>query len=407
MKPAGTNRIVVCGEVYSSNLGDQVIAHCLRYTITALDPRVEVGLLDLSGRRGHRVRPASAREPFKAAAVGVYQRLPAFARRAVHALMWFVSGRRRARAAFATGIADARVLVVGGGQLIADNELSFPLRLDELTRCAEQLGIPILFFACGVGGTWSWMGKRAARRALNRAKGVFVRDDLSVARLRALHMRPSVHVAQSIDPALISQHAFGVSRAGAVATTIGLGIMSPRVIGRHVRRRDTVNLAEVADCWIQVMQRLAAAGEQFRLFTNGSDEDREFCEAIAARGQQALGRQVEVFLPSAPAEFVDQFVHYKGVVAQRLHAAIVSVALGTPVVGLSWDDKVTSFFGQVGLPKGVVRLSRDSIDSILETLSAAIRSGPPLVDDRLQVLTEQLAVALRLCEPPRVRDAQA
>ena len=46
-----TNKIVLCGEFLSSNLGDGVIADSLEYLIRKAEPDIVIYRMDLSGRR--------------------------------------------------------------------------------------------------------------------------------------------------------------------------------------------------------------------------------------------------------------------------------------------------------------------------------------------------------------------
>jgi hypothetical protein len=65
------------------------------------------------------------------------------------------------------------------------------------------------------------------------------------------------------------------------------------------------------------------------------------------------------------------------VVAHRLHACIVAVSYGRPVIGLGWDRKVESFFDEIGAPEAFAPAGTPP-ERIAERAGSAIAPDPAL-----------------------------
>ena len=56
--------------------------------------------------------------------------------------------------------APRNVLIIGGGQILMDNGLYFPMKLACLWECARESGVETVgWFSCGVGAKWSHAAK--------------------------------------------------------------------------------------------------------------------------------------------------------------------------------------------------------------------------------------------------------
>jgi polysaccharide pyruvyl transferase WcaK-like protein len=358
-------RIVICAEVWSENLGDRVIAECMQGVVQEVAPQSQVSLLDLSARR----QPASAGRADIPARDSQWRRFYRIVaanrpiRRVLTLASWWTRrgpiAARQARQA----MASADLLIVGGGQLLADNELAFPLRLAQLTKIAAQARVPIVVLCCGVGQRWSRIGSRLMTRALARAQLVCVRDVESKRRLETLGLaRGRIDVAP--DPAILAARYFQLP-ARRSESPIGLGVMAPQVVARHAatQGRDAASLLQF---WTGLARALLERGSSVEIFTNGAAEDAEFAARVAHAVHESLGRSVAIRTPVSAPEFVTLIAGYSGLVAYRLHACIVGVACGVPTLGLIWDDKVRAFFEEVGLPQNALPPSQQSWEIVAQ-----------------------------------------
>ncbi len=366
---APTGRIVLCGERYSANLGDGVIAECLAGLLRRAQPDCEIEYLDLGGRAGY-----GAPAPLPAARW--HRRLLAWRRyrQAIGAAMWRLSIKPKLTEQAATACAGARLLVIGGGQLLLDNDLAFPRRLQVVTAVARRLGVPVCWHACGVAAHWSPAGHALFAEALAGARSVSLRSQDSVENLRR-HL-PSIEAGLCPDPACWAGEIYGAVREPG-AETIGLGIAAPAALQRNAEATDRVDAEALERFWVQVVSRLVAEGLPCRLFTNGSAEDIAFARRVLEASPLPADKKEALLAPrpSTPAELVRLIAGCRVVVACRLHAAIVACAVGVPVAGLLIGGKLAAFAAQAGFAEACVEWGKADAAGLLACVRAAIAAG--------------------------------
>ncbi len=69
-------------------------------------------------------------------------------------------------------------ILIGGGNLISDIDLNFPLKIEALSLELKEMGIPVGLMAVGVADNWTPWGERLFRAAFSQLElaAVFVRD---------------------------------------------------------------------------------------------------------------------------------------------------------------------------------------------------------------------------------------
>ncbi len=390
-------RIVVCGGPYSDNLGDVLIHECLKGTLGRVLPGVELESLDIGGRR--EVGDVAVRS--KSLVLRLIRGLPAPVRRLALFAPLQLTIRRRILPVWKQLLRPEDDLVIGGGQLLQDPDLNFPLKLLHLARQNDRLRGRRSIFAVGVGREWSRLGTRCFREliASEALRYLSVRDERSRDALVGLLpelSRSDVHLDP--DPALLVEEVYAPD---VVSKDLDVGVCpaSPHVIGAG---EHSLSDGEMLAKWIGLVKGLCSKGQTVGLFTNGTEEDEEFLSLIAARCGQLDGVTV---LPRAlrGGEYIARLVRMKSVVAHRLHAAISCYALGIPSLGLRWDEKLSSFFDLTErseftenftatplaeLVEKVAGLSAASIDptrrtELIETARAGVeRLGQSLMEDR-------------------------
>jgi hypothetical protein len=207
-------------------------------------------------------------------------------------------------------------------------------------------------------------------------------------RVRALMGEAGVRTELTIDPALLAAQVF---RPGARGSTIGLNVMSPDVVNRHTGQ--ALQWTALKDLWVGLAMLLERDQVPFEFFTNGSPEDAEFCREVVMEAERRAGCRVDAFVPLSVDEFVARMSTYRSVVVHRLHAAIVAVAFKIPVVALSWDDKLQSFFDEIGLGSQVMPLEQVTP----QDLQTSIRKNAATVSDAVLARAQgQQSAALQL-----------
>ena len=371
---ANPPRIAICGEIWSANLGDAVIAVSLAHLVLRCRPDALVTFIDISGRK------LPPRE----------QRHATPGRR-----MWFgppVRWWRQLRelgrsfrewlSAWPSPEKTYDLTIIGGGQLLMDNDLWFPSRLWLLLHRMAPHTRAFAIHSCGVGDSWSPIGRWLCSRLLSDAGMVArsVRDPSSRERADR-HLRcPSNAIAVVPDPALWAAEAFQAS--GHHETIIvGAGIMSPPagMQGADPRCTEWLGADFLLDFWRNVIAMITSRGHVVQIFTNGDPDDHAFAKRVH-EGLSGSLRERTIVLPrpTQPGDLVRTIASFRAIMAQRLHALIIGYSLGVPAVGLVWDDKVRQFVILTGHPERGLEPGAAPAAAV-ETLYEAIAAG---VDDQ-------------------------
>ena len=337
-------RVVLFNVKYSPNLGDGLLSECLERELALSLPGCEVVSVDLAGRTAY----PSAAGKTRAAALALLERCPAALRRIAARAMLEVLLATRLRRRYRKGLAGADAVVVGGGNLLTDSDLNFPMKIAGALAEAARLSLPVAVYAAGVSPQWSPTGTRLFAGALARSRLVWasVRDRRSQEGWSA-HLGSRVRAAELVvDPGVLaSRHYPGGAKANG-ARPVGLCVTDPLAVRYHSGAACAASL----DAWYPAALRsLVQHGFEVALFTNGSPEDRDylhgrFHEWIRhARGPVTLARSFET-----PADLAGFVSGCDAVVGHRMHACIAAYSFGVPAVGLRWDVKLDSFFELAG-----------------------------------------------------------
>ena len=377
-------KILLFNVKYSANLGDGLIAECLEREIRAQMPQAEVESVDLAGRVEY--RPGTAA---RLAVLTTMNASPLVARQAFVKLVLGARLRGALVPSWRRRLRGVDAVVLGGGNLLSDSDLNFPLKIDAALGAAREAGAPIGVFAVGVSDNWSAEGARLFSQAFGGAPLFFssVRDfksaDVWRRRLSPLGVKPATVVC---DPGLLaSAHFPAAPRRETASPVVGLGIMHPTLARYHSNERPVPTRSQ-REWLIQFASACLAQGWTLRLFTNGSPEDEAYLKAIAADlracpGAERIRTEPRFSTPAQLAQFVSgldlMFAH-------RLHANIAAYSYGVPQIGFSWDSKLASFLDQVGRGDCLVTAGVDSVEA---TVGLGVRELRVGIDRAVQART--------------------
>lgn len=338
-------KLVQFGLPFSPNLGDGLISDCFAHGVGRVRPGARVVAVDLSGRRDF----GEAVVANRARALAVLRRLPRPAR---HALVEVKLGRVLSRAlpAWRRALAGADLAVIGGGQLFSDADLNFPTKVAAAARLARQEGVPVAVHAAGVARNWSPRGTTLFEHLYEAdLRHVGLRDAPSIDAWRAQTGGRGPAPARSRDPGVLALDCYGPVDAD---DRVGLCVAAPEILSYHAERGGAGTGAAAGPAFFEDLARaLLARGHRLRLFCNGAEEDADALARLSAALCDAGGAVETAPVPDRPEALARLVGGCSAVIAHRLHACIVAVSYGRPVVGLGWDRKVESFFDEVGAPE--------------------------------------------------------
>jgi polysaccharide pyruvyl transferase CsaB len=290
----------------------------------------------------------------------------------------------------------ARVFILGGGGLLRDDTTwRNLLRLLDDAFLARLFGVPVFFYALGVGPIRTWLGKRAIGWAARRASAITVRDDVSAALLRDIGV-PNARIAVVTDPAFRLADG-SPEQAGALAGVTEFCRQHPRALFVYptiyiteppLAPNDDRHVATLAtaldrlcrdDDWVVVL---------VPLYMTGGDDDAALNRRIRARMSPSCNvHLVERTLPPPAMRALTALATLN--VTIRLHAMVYAVSLGLPCVAMDYEPKVAANAARFGLSDYVVTFDA-GWDDRLVTAVRRLEARLPAERDRLRALLPEL-----------------
>ncbi|MEM4989713.1 polysaccharide pyruvyl transferase family protein [Collimonas sp. H4R21] len=333
-------KIVICAVPYSPNLGDGVIYENIKQLLLERVPGAQVSALDIAGRDDY-VKTGISK---KSLVNKVPKRLRPYAVCTYFSLQYFLRWRRK----WVSQLADADLVVVGGGQLLLDVHLNFPVKLFLLSKAVKAAGKSgkVAVFGVGVSKSMSSAGTGLTRRTWENLAPIqaSTRDIASAQNLKLILGQP-LDVKVTPDPGIYSQQTFAAFLPPrATGNVLGICISSPLELNQAGMEKQDYS-ERIGKYFQELAIQAVTLGYRVHLFTNGSPEDEAFKDALAAGLDPEI---VNLPRPGVPSQLVANIGQCDCVIAHRLHANIVAYALDIPSIGLNWDSKVQSFFELTG-----------------------------------------------------------
>lgn len=362
-------KIGVCGELYSNNLGDPVIVESVKYIVEKNIEHSDVTLIDLDGRtKFNSVFLPSTTISKKKSAAKEFLKVEEL-KSLKHYYKWKKSDEDRMVKYFNQKIKGLDLIIIAGGQLIMNNNLNFPLRLNLLSNIAKKNNVPIIFNACGVQKhEKNSYGTRLIKSYLNRSntKSVSTRDDIET--LKEYLNQSSIRINKTIDPAVVCNDLYSIKH-DRNSSIIGLGVISPIMYKKYFNRTKDktylVDEVELLNYWVDIIDRLNDLKIKWTLFTNGDRHDYKFAQEIINNLSKDNYINFKIEHPVEPKKLVEVIAGFNSTISHRLHSQIIAFALGIPSIGLIWDSKVYDFSLSVGKKKNFYNIKTTSPKEII------------------------------------------
>lgn len=364
-------RIMVFNVGYSPNLGDGLLSECLQAELRRSDD-VTVEMRDLAGRRAY-----GEGGEHRQLALKVLSWLPGALRQQAVGLVLNRRIARDLRPYWTESLKGVDAMVIGGGNLFADADLNFPLKIEAALRVAAEAGVPVAIHAVGVSDNWTARGSALFRGgiAAPRVVRVTVRDEASRRTwLKRVPAGTGPLPELALDPGLLTARHFPARQRRPGPSNAALGIVHPITLKYHAMGTDISS--GMRGSMAAIAGELVRRGLRVTLFTNGSPEDEHFLSELAPSLIAAHGDAVSVAPRFAvPADLAGFVSSQDLVIAHRMHACIAAYAYGVPCVGLAWDPKLAAFFELTGRGDFVADPERQPAGAIADLAQRACAEG--------------------------------
>lgn len=161
---------------YSPNVGDGLLVDCLEAHLRTVGGMQATSSIDLAGRTAYNAS-AVHREKM----MWVLESVPSAIRPRLAQAGLSAKLALGLRSHYRRGLAGAAAVVVGGGNLLSDQDLNFPMKIVAALGEATRLKARVAIYGCGVAGNWSKAGRKMLCTALaaNPPGYTAVRDNAS------------------------------------------------------------------------------------------------------------------------------------------------------------------------------------------------------------------------------------
>lgn len=362
-------RIAVCGEYYSSNLGDPIIVESMVYMTKQIYPNADIKIIDLDARNKIKNRKIKLQYNNINNKKNIIKK-PVLLKSLKGLIKWIIKDKKRVKSYFKNELSNIDLLIIAGGQLLMNNNLNFPLRLNLLINQAEKNGIPVIFNSCGVQNyKKNSYGKYLISKTLNNkyVKVATTRDDIDM--LRSYIKDNNKIVEKNVDVAVWCNKAYSIEKVDN-SNVIGLGVIAHVAYEKYYERTTDksyyITEEELYSFWMNIIELFNREGIEWKIFCNGSEQDYEFGYILLKRlgySDTELNNKI-VQRPTEPVELVKQISEFKTIISHRLHSHIVAFSLGIPIIGLIWDKKTLDFAEMIGIQENFINIKLSSPEEI-------------------------------------------
>jgi len=238
-------------------------------------------------------------------------------------------------------IRSCDALVSGGGSLLQDvtGVGTIPYYLG-VVKLAQLLGKPTFIYAQGVGPVLRKVFHPMIRHVLDRCELITVRDEGSLALLRAMGVTRDIMVVP--DPVL-----------GLPWFDEGKPDLPPErertpVIGVAIRywRNDRLDLERLAGGLSLLAERRKVRFRFLPMHPPGDEDASRF--VIERLSPQAREQASIVAAGEAAFDMADRVAGCDVLIGMRLHALIYAATQRVPLAGISYDPKIDRFLARIG-----------------------------------------------------------
>jgi polysaccharide pyruvyl transferase WcaK-like protein len=251
---------------------------------------------------------------------------------------------------------EVQAIVVGGGALLSDWDLHFPQSLKTLTWAAKELQIPLFCLGCSAEGEWSSKGKQIITDFAQACHYLATRDQGTATRISELLSRPIDVFGDFALKKFQDRQATVPTQKKVLAVNV---MQLPKIFEEYQQIYESV----LIDSLNTFCHENSADHKLYvKLFTTGTSEDIPPAKRVLSH-LNFEGKSLAIPSDLKSLQTIIRNGHV--VVAARLHAAILAISEGKPVIGFSVGNKIERFFSIMGVDEYSLEATRQGVNQVL------------------------------------------
>lgn len=273
---------------------------------------------------------------------------------------------------FKNKLSDVKAIIYAVGMLKYTTQ-DFSYIYELINSIAKGYNIPVMMSAMSIEkyNERDWRCRQLVRAVNNPVvKCITTRDnekELDILRNKYLTENKNCYTDCVGDPALWTKETYQINDEPFKSDLIGIGLIR---LGIYEDYGYNITKEQLFDLYVNIIKELDERKLNWVLFCNGMPEDYEV--GLSLLKKLNLSQSKLLSRPETPKDLINMLLSFKCVMGARLHSCITSYALGIPVVGLIWDNKLRAFAKKIGWEKYFVeenKLDAKVIVDMLEIVS--------------------------------------
>lgn len=268
---------------------------------------------------------------------------------------------------YESAIEDCDMIILVGGGLIKFKYQWCWAYVRAMSIAAKKLNIPLVLNAVGVEGFDIRNAKCSILKdGLNESsiKRISTRDDIKT--LKDFYMKTNIPLNQVSDSAVWCSELYNISANP--KDLVGIGLVRGNIFKNNGIKLEK---SDVAVMYAEIIKELKNRGINYEIFTNGLVLDEELLDSI----NKLTGYRDFVNVPKSSEDLLKIIGNFKGIIAARLHASIVSYSLGIPGLSLIWNKKLEFFGDLIGYPERFFDVENFNAKEVVNRLIVAIEEN--------------------------------
>ncbi len=249
---------------------------------------------------------------------------------------------------------------------------------------AHATGVPTFLYTQSLGPFTRDTTRRLMRRVLSGCAAVFLRDERSRAHALDLGVDPAkLHVRPDAAFVLAQPHVRGEPTG---QLRVAISVREWAMFGDRGRTAGAAAYAQAVAGTVRALVRDEGAQVTFLSTCQGvpaywTDDARMARRIVDELLGDVPGVTVDASFRS-PGELRDRYADFDLVIATRMHAAILALCAGTPVVPIAYEFKTRELFEGLGMG--------ELVDDIATLSSESLQARTRVALDRLATLREHI-----------------
>ncbi|MEY4397820.1 MAG: hypothetical protein RLZ53_396 [Actinomycetota bacterium] len=336
-----TLKVAVLGLTSNKNIGDYLLVESTKYLLrnyseTLRIKDVDVDPRDLKDYQGLAFLGLKIHSAMRKAESAVFKLVKSpYLRYLYQYAYWYF----RLNSHFKKTLTGVDAIIFSGGGFIKFRTQGLNYLDEQILKIARKRQIPVMMNAVGVEGyDENDVRCQNLKKALNfeNVRVITTRDDVDTLAGHYVN-RENLVTARVADPVLYLNAMLG-NPTNKAKNVVGINLINPENFRSYGGRLD-VN--SVTNFYKNLIVELRKRGQAFELFSNGMAADMRFGEKLIE--DLNLPKELLLPAPTTSKEFIELLRRYRIILASRMHAGISASAIGIPVVGMIWGEKIEMF----------------------------------------------------------------